>query len=223
MNLCLVANAPVNILHACSLCSSRPAAARWWQVGERHVQDALAGLAPLAIISPVISLIAMESIELILAVFSTEAQAGEALNGLKRRKADGLVQLFNVAAISKDLNGRTRVMEDQDLSAGRGSMFGALVGALVGLLGGPAGMVVGAAAGAATGGLLAGKTDLGFEDAFLSELKNALQPGSSAMVVLVEDRWSDHVAKVLEIFNAKMYRHAVAKEVVEQLASLQDE
>lgn len=165
----------------------------------------------------------MEAIELILAVFPAEPQAGEALDDLKRREKDGAIRLFNVAAISKDLNNRTSVKEDQDLSSGRGSLFGALVGALVGLLGGPAGVVVGAAAGAATGGLVAGKTDLGFEDAFLDELKSALQPGSSALLLLVEERWSDGAAGVLELSGAKLYRHAVRKAVIERLAGMQDE
>lgn len=165
----------------------------------------------------------MEAIELILAVFLTEDRADEALDRLKQREEDGDIRLFNAAAISKNHDGRTSVKEDQDLSAGRGSMFGALVGALVGLLGGPAGMVVGAAAGAATGGLLAAKTDLGFEDAFLNDLKSAIQPGSSALLLLVEERWSDRVARLLEDSDARLFRHAVRKEVVERLASLREE
>lgn len=218
-----VASAPASTPPACFHCFSPPAAAGWWPAGAPPVQDAPAVLAPPADIRPIRKWANMEAIELILAVFPAEPQAGEALDDLKQREEDGAIRLFNAAAISKDPNSRTSVREDQDLSSGRGSLFGALVGALVGLLGGPAGAVVGAAAGAATGGLVAGKTDLGFEDAFLDELKGALQPGSSALLLLVEERWSDGVAGVLELSGAKLYRHAVRKAVIEQLAGMQDE
>jgi uncharacterized membrane protein len=160
----------------------------------------------------------MQAIELILAVFPAESLAFEALEVLKLGEEDGALRLFNAAAISKDAQGITRVKEDQDLGAGRGSLFGALVGGLVGLLGGPAGAVIGAAAGAATGGLVASKTDLGFEDAFLDELKDALHRGSSALVLLVEERWSEAAAARLEQSGARLYRNAVRKELVERLA-----
>jgi uncharacterized membrane protein len=163
----------------------------------------------------------MEPIELILAVFPAEPLAFEALDDLKEGEEQGLLRLLSAAAVSKDPNGVTRVKDDQDLSAGRGSLFGALVGGLVGLLGGPAGAVIGAAAGAATGGLVAGKTDLGFDDSFLDELKGALQPGSSALLLLVEERWGEEAAGELEGKGARLYRHAVRKDVLDRLAGSQ--
>lgn len=165
----------------------------------------------------------MESVELILAVFPDESWAAEALDSLKANKEDGALRLVNAAILSKDDEGRTAIKEDQDLSAGRGSVFGALVGGLIGLLGGPVGAVVGAAAGAATGGFLAGKTDLGFDDTFLNELKGALQPGNSALLMLVEESWGDRVAEALQGQDAKVVRHAVRKEIVDRLASMQHE
>lgn len=165
----------------------------------------------------------MESVELILAVFPGESLAIEAFEALKASEEDGALRLINAAVLSKDNEGRTAVREDQDLSAGRGSMFGALVGGLIGLLGGPVGAIVGAAAGAATGGLLAGKTDLGFDDTFLNELKGALQPGSSGLLLLLEESRGDRVADELESHGAKIFRHAVRQEIVDRLASMQDE
>lgn len=178
--------------------------------------------APAALAPPAGIKLHMEPIELILAVFPAEQRAFESLEELKRGEEKGVLCLFSAAAISKDSKGVTRVKEDQDLSAGRGSLFGALVGGVVGLLGGPAGAVIGAAAGAATGGLVAGKTDLGFEDAFLGELKGALQPGKSALLLLVEERYGDEVSGELEGQGGQLYRHAVRQEVVDRLADLQD-
>lgn len=165
----------------------------------------------------------MDEIELILAVFSQADQAAKALESLKRRQEAGKLRLYNAASISKDSNGLTHVREDQDLSAGRGSLFGALVGGLIGLLAGPGGAIVGAAAGAATGGLVAGKTDLGFEDDFLDDLKGALHPDSSALLLLVEGRYGDKAAGALKRSGARLYRHGMRKEIIEHLTSMQDE
>jgi uncharacterized membrane protein len=162
-------------------------------------------------------------VELILAVFPAEPLAAEALDLLKASEEDGAIRLINAAALAKDTEGRTAVREDQDLDAGRGSLFGALVGGLIGLLGGPAGVMVGAAAGAAAGGLVAGKIDLGFEDAFLDELKTALQPGKSALLLLLEEPWGDRVTDALEARSEKIFRHVVRKDVVARLASQQGE
>jgi uncharacterized membrane protein len=109
-----------------------------------------------------------------------------------------------------------------DLGAGRNLIVQALVG-LIGLLGGPGGAVIGAVAGAATGGVLAAKTDLGFEDDFLDELKTALHPGKSALLLLLEERWADRAVSALKPRSEKIFRQAVRKDVVERLARQQDE
>ena len=165
----------------------------------------------------------MDEIELTLAVFSQEDRAAQTLDDLKQQEEDGALRLYNAALIAKNLAGLTSVKEDQDLGAGRGSLFGALVGGLIGLLAGPGGAIVGAAAGAATGGLVAKKTDLGFEDGFLDDLKRALPPGSSALLLLVEERWGEAVARVLLGQGARLYRHAVRTDIIARLADQQDQ
>jgi len=165
----------------------------------------------------------IDGVELILAVFPADNLAAETLDWLKMSQAYGVGRLMNAAAIAKDFNGRTAVKEDQDVGAGRGSLFGALVGGLIGLLAGPGGAVVGAVAGAATGGVLAAKTDLGFEDAFLDELKSALQPGKSALLLLLEERYGESVAGELEARSEKIFRHVLRKDIVQRLAGQADE
>lgn len=165
----------------------------------------------------------MEPVELILAVFPEDTQAAAALDALELEAKDGSLAMINAAILAKDADGRTAVREDKDLSPGRGSLFGALVGGVIGLLGGPAGAVMGAMAGAATGGLVAGKTDLGFDNDFLNELKGALQPRSSALLLLVEERWGEVVAGRLVQSEAVLYRHAMRQEILERLARLQDD
>lgn len=159
----------------------------------------------------------MEDYELILVIYHGEKPAAAALKDLKRREADGDLRIFNAATISKDEGGRAALYEDRDMSAGKGSAFGALVGGLFGLIGGPLGVVVGAAAGAATGGLVAGSMDLGFEDKFLHEIRTALHPDSSLLLLLVEERHAPAAVQVLEGQSGRVVRHVVRSEVIAEL------
>jgi uncharacterized membrane protein len=162
----------------------------------------------------------MGSIELILAVFEGEARAGQALPGLKKLEHERGIRLLDGAVLAKDVQGKTRLEETRDLGSGRGSLFGALVGGLVGLLGGPAGALVGAAAGAVTGGFVAGLTDLGFSDDFLAELQQALKPGYSALLLLVDQPQADAYVGYVEQQGAQVLRHAVRQELAERLRNM---
>lgn len=155
--------------------------------------------------------------ELVVMVFGgSPGSAAEALAALKQLEKGGLLRLFNSAVLVKDAHGVASIQETEDVPRGRGALFGALVGGLVGLLGGPAGAIIGAAAGAAAGGLAAGQIDLGFADSFLKELKDSLLPDSSALLVIVEQRWVERLAVELERFNGKLLLHAVRSELAER-------
>ena len=64
--------------------------------------------------------------------------------------------------------------------------IGAVSGALLGVLGGPAAMVVLGAAGAAVGNLITNLTHAGFSKKMIERVENGLDPGSSAVLVIVE-------------------------------------
>jgi uncharacterized membrane protein len=159
----------------------------------------------------------MASLELILAVYPDPDRAPDVLKVLQRQIADKSLQVRDAAAICRDAQGRTTISEPFDVSAGQGSLFGAIVGGVVGLLGGPAGMVVGAVAGAATGGLVAKGTDQGFEDRFLGEIKAALQPGSSALLALVEEPWSQALVEALSEPRMRLLRNVLKEDVIKRL------
>lgn len=163
-----------------------------------------------------------DSFELILMVFDDPKRASDVLPILSKMEKEGKFQLYNTAIIYKDRQGITNATEPQDVRPWRGSIFGMLVGALVGLIGGPAGVVVGAAAGAVTGGAAARKIDLGFSDNYLKEVMEALQPDSSAILVLVEQKWVDSLVAELSRFEGGIFRHLMKADVVERLKNQQE-
>ena len=92
-----------------------------------------------------------------------------------------------------------------------------MTGGLIGLLGGPVGAVVGAAAGAATGRAAAKRIDLGLPDDYLARLQENLQPGSSALVVLVNQDTAGLVSETLSPFGGQLLHHPITEEIAARL------
>jgi uncharacterized membrane protein len=83
----------------------------------------------------------------------------------------------------------------------------------------PVGLLGAAAVGALTGGASASLIDMGFPQAYLQQLQNSLQPGSSAVVVLVEQARVDEVLQALARFNGTLLRQPLTPEMVSQLTT----
>lgn len=156
--------------------------------------------------------------ELILVIYEDEHKAVEVLHALKDFQHEGRVRLFNAAILEKDHAGKTHIHETQDVSTGKGALFGAIVGGLIGLIGGPGGAIVGAAAGAATGGVTADRLDMGFSDDFLRQLKSSLKPGNSALFVLLELEWVERTLAALKPFGGKLLRNALKSDLAARMA-----
>jgi uncharacterized membrane protein len=123
-------------------------------------------------------------------------RADEVLTGLHRLVADGRLCLADAVVVVKSGEGRTRVRETTDPTPLRGAVSGAGLGTLVGLLfGGP---VVAALAGAATGALYGRLVDVGLDDAWVSQMADWIDPGTSALLLLIEEaEMKDEVVRVL--------------------------
>jgi uncharacterized membrane protein len=141
-------------------------------------------------------------------------QALEFVRDLQRRKT---LKILNSALLVKDEDGEVTLEEKGDLDAKQGRLFGAITGGLVGLVGGPVGVVVGALAGAGVGGLAAKWIDMGFSDTFLAGLQERLQPGSSALILLVEHEWANSLSDALADTGGTFFRQSLTDELVKQL------
>jgi uncharacterized membrane protein/sporulation protein YlmC with PRC-barrel domain len=125
-------------------------------------------------------------IELLARIFDTPDGAERALDGLEEWHRLHAIRIRDAALLVKDEAGEASLKDLKDLSPGKGGLIGAVAGGLLGLVGGPVGVVVGALAGAGAGGLTSKLTDLGFPDEFLARFQDHLQPGTSALVMVVE-------------------------------------
>ncbi len=108
-----------------------------------------------------------------------------AVNGLS---AGGRLKLKDAVTVVKDGSGRTVVHETIDPPPGRTALSGAVWAGLFGLiLGGPVGWIAGMAVGAGAGAATAKVIDLGISDEWVDWFRDAVQPGSAMVALLVEE------------------------------------
>jgi uncharacterized membrane protein len=133
---------------------------------------------------------------MIVLAFPSPEGADEMRDALDELRDQEIIDLQDAAVVVRLADGQVRIRQAVNL-VGAGALGGAAWGALVGLffLSPWLGLAVGAVAGA-----LAGKfTDIGIDDDFIREVGETVQPGHSALFLLIE-RW-DEVA-VLERLKA---------------------
>jgi uncharacterized membrane protein len=120
--------------------------------------------------------------------FADAFRAQEFLTAATRLASKKQLRLVDAVFVSKDESGKTVVRETVDLQAGRSAVSGALWAGLFGLiLGGPVGWIVGAGVGAGTGVVAAKVIDHGVSDEWVAWFRQAVEAGTTTLVLLAED------------------------------------
>jgi uncharacterized membrane protein len=120
--------------------------------------------------------------ELVVLAFGTTEGAFQARDRLLDIQKRRMLQLADAAVVVRGEDGKVKVKQLTNL-VGSGAFGGAFWGLLIGLLFAVPwmGLAIGAAAGAAIGGL----TDHGVDDKFIKEVAETIQPGHSALFLLI--------------------------------------
>jgi uncharacterized membrane protein len=134
---------------------------------------------------------------LVYAVYDSPSGASDAFKALRETQREGVINIDAFAVISKDDRGRVRVHSTQR----RGARAGAIVGALIGAVGGPAGALAGAGAGGGIG-YLTGRS-VGIPRADINAIRASLEPGSSALIAVIDERWVTDLERSLHAARAK--------------------
>jgi uncharacterized membrane protein len=118
-------------------------------------------------------------------LFDKPTRADEALLAVIHLQQEGGIQLADAVVVAKNADGNTAIRQTVDVTPGRGAISGMWLGTLVGLLfGGPIG---GAVAGAAGGALYGKLVDIGLDDKWVKQMADWIDPGTSALLLLVND------------------------------------
>jgi uncharacterized membrane protein len=161
-------------------------------------------------------------VQLIVAAFQEERAADEAYDQLRAAKWAGVIGIDNAAVIRRDEKNKLHIKERGDPGGGKGAAWGAVVGAALGAIAGPPGVVVGASAGAVVGGITGKYYDSGIPNDRLKKIGEALTPGTSAIVALIEHKWVADMEKEMAEAGAQVMTEALSQDIAEQLAAGND-
>ncbi len=152
---------------------------------------------------------------LVVLAFDTETGAEQMRDDLLQLQKEQIIGLDDAAVAVRDKEGKVKIKQITSL-AGAGALGGAFWGLLIGLIFFVPvfGLLVGAAAGA-----LAGKyQDIGVDDKFIKEVANTLQPGTSALFLLVREAVPDKIADAMKKYkNVKVVKTSLSNEQEEKL------
>lgn len=118
--------------------------------------------------------------------FGDAFRAQEFLTATYRLASQKSIELLDAVTIVKDESGRTFVRETTDPQPARSALSGGVWAGLFGLiLGGPVGWLAGTAIGAGAGAVAAKVIDHGIPDDWVRWFRDAVQPGTSTVVLLL--------------------------------------
>jgi uncharacterized membrane protein len=147
--------------------------------------------------------------ELIVFAFENGTGAAEMANELQSLQKEQLVTLSDAATVVRRADGKVKVKQTTNL-VGAGALGGAFWGMLIGLL-----FVMpwmGLAIGAVSGAIAGKFTDIGIDDGFIKEVGATIQPGQSALFLMVEEWTEDKVLPELVKYDAKVLRTNLSAE-----------
>ena len=146
---------------------------------------------------------------LIVFAFDNETEAERMRDKLVSMQKQEIITLQDAAVVVRRENGKVKVKQAQSL-VGAGALGGSFWGLLIGLLFWAPWL--GLAIGAATGAIAGGMTDTGVDDEFIKEVGENIEPGHSALFLLVSDSTPDKVMDGLSDFNPKVYQTSLSEE-----------
>jgi uncharacterized membrane protein len=143
--------------------------------------------------------------------YADQTTAEEARQTVQGLEADLIIQADQVAAISRDLDGKYHVTTTHGgASAGGGAAWGSFWGLLFGMLFFVP--FVGLALGAGMGALFGHLGEKGIDQAFQQQVRDHLKPGTSALFMVIEQATPDKAVAALEQYGGTVIKTSLSAE-----------
>ena len=159
---------------------------------------------------------------LVVVGFDNENTADQVLNKLAALQKEYLIDFADACVVVRDASAKIHLKQAINLvgtGAASGGAWGAMWGMLVGLLflNPLAGLLTGGALGAGAGALSGKLADYGINDDFIRSLGQTIQPGTSALFVLVRRASPDKILPELQQFKGTVLKTSLSNEQEERL------
>ncbi len=151
---------------------------------------------------------------LIVIAFDNVDEAEKCHAALVQGKKEGVLQIDDAAVIVKDANGKAHVKNQVSHGTLAATGVGGLLGLLLGTVFFPiGGLVMGLAGGALVGRMM----DTGVDGKFVKEVEKEIQPGTSALFVLVGNADPTAELAILRQFKGKVLQTNLSTEAEDNL------
>ena len=148
--------------------------------------------------------------------YADEATAERARDTVSQLESELIIQADQVASINRDLDGKYHVHTSHGgASAGGGAWWGGFWGFLFGLL-----FFIpffGLALGAGMGALFGHFGEKGIDKAFQEQVRDQLQPGTSALFMIIEQATPDKAVAALSQYGGTVIKTSLSDEDTKKL------
>jgi len=146
---------------------------------------------------------------LLVFAYENETGAKDMVADIQALQKQQLITLLDAATVVRKPDGKISIKQANTL-VGVGTLGGAFWGMLIGLL--SFAPWLGLAIGAVTGAIAGKFTDIGIDDDFIKEVGKTIEPGHSALFLLIESMTEDKVFSELSGHKAKLIRTNLSAE-----------
>jgi uncharacterized membrane protein len=153
---------------------------------------------------------------LIAIVYDKEQTGFDALNKLAELQKLQLITMADAAVATKDAKGKVKVKQTlENQVSGSSAIWGGFWGLLIGML--FLAPIFWGLFGALMGFILGKTGDVGIDNKFIKEVGDSLDPGESALFMLVVEATTDKVLDEMSQFGGQVYQTSLSKEDEEKL------
>lgn len=156
----------------------------------------------------------------VVAAFANQHGADDALQDLEQAQRHGRIGIHEAAVVERDEQGCLYIENTRRHGIGRGAVIGGVAGAIAGLVTGPVGWSI--RGGALVGALASRLRDSGFSIDRLERVGDTLEPGTSALVVVIDHRWLTGVADLLTDRTSELVTEIIQADIANQLEAGRD-
>ena len=151
--------------------------------------------------------------DLIVVVFDTEDEGAQALESVKGLEHTAGLRVDDTALVTKDPDGKVHLRNQAASGTVTGGVVGGMLGLLLLFMFPVGGIILGAAAGAAIGHMWGDHVDKDF----VKDVTGSLEPGKSALFLLVRDGSAAAIVGAMKPFKGKLIQTTLSPELEQQL------